>query len=82
MSTKEALIAFIRSLPDDVTPQDVAEKIAVKVRLDAMVDPVLPGPQVTHEQLVQIIDCSLHQLDNGEGIPHEEVVKRMAQWRQ
>ncbi|MCZ2341888.1 MAG: hypothetical protein LC104_08850 [Bacteroidales bacterium] len=50
MSTKEAMIAFIRSLPEDVTPQDVAEKIAFKVQLDEALRQSERGEGIDHEE--------------------------------
>lgn len=50
MSTKEAMIAFIRSLPDDVTPQDVAERIAFKVQLDLAIQQSEHGEGISHEE--------------------------------
>lgn len=81
MSTKEAMIEFIRSLPDDVTRKQLAEEITIRVEMEEILDQMPLGPMITHEEFISTIDESIRQLDRGEGIPHEEVVRRMEKWR-
>ena len=56
--TKDKVIELIKSLPDDITIDDIMEEIYFKSQVDE----------------------GLAQLDRGEGIPHEEVEKRMSKW--
>lgn len=55
---KEQVIRMVRSLPDDVTLDDVMAELYFKLKVDA----------------------GLKELDEGKGIPHEEVEKRMSKW--
>jgi len=57
-STKEEILDIIRTLPDDVTVDDVMAELYFKMKVDA----------------------GLKELDEGKGIPHEEVKKRLAKW--
>jgi len=56
--TKEKVIELIKSLPDDITVDDIMEELYFKSQVDE----------------------GLAQLDRGEGIPHEDVEKRMSRW--
>ena len=56
--TKEKVIELIKSMPDDITVDDIIEELYFKSQVDE----------------------GLAQLDRGEGIPHEDVEKRMSRW--
>ncbi len=56
--TKEKVIELIKSLPDDITVDDIMGELYFKSQVDE----------------------GLAQLDRGEGIPHEDVEKRMSRW--
>ena len=58
MTTKEAIIALIRKLPDDVTVDDVMQELYVR----------------------RSIEEGLRELDDGQGIPHEDVKQRLTKW--
>jgi predicted transcriptional regulator len=55
---KEQIIQMIRTLPDNVTLEDVMEELYFKLQVDA----------------------GMKELDEGKGISHEEVEKRMSRW--
>ncbi len=55
---KQEVINLIKSLPDDVTLEDIVAELYFKIQVDE----------------------GLRQLDEGEGIPHEEVENRMERW--
>lgn len=55
---KEQVIRMVRSLPDDVSLDDVMAELYFKLKVDA----------------------GLKELDEGKGVPHEEVEKRMSKW--
>ena len=50
MSTKEAIIEYIRSLPDDVTPEAAVEALALKLRIDEGLRQVAAGEVIDHEE--------------------------------
>ena len=53
--TKEKVIELIKSLPDDITVDDIMEELYFKSQVDE----------------------GLAQLDRGEGIPHEDVFRKV-----
>jgi len=55
---KEAVIQIIKSLPEDVTIDDIMAELYFKLQVDA----------------------GLRELNEGKGIPHEQVEKRMSKW--
>lgn len=55
---KDQVIHFIRSLPEEVTLDDIMAELYFKLQVDA----------------------GLKDLDEGKGIPHEEIEKRMSKW--
>jgi len=57
-ATKEQVIELVRSMPDDVTVDDVIEELYFKLQ----------------------VDQGLAELDRGEGLPHEEVERRLSKW--
>ena len=56
--TKDKVIELIKTLPDDITVDDIMGELYFKSQVDE----------------------GLAQLDRGEGIPHEDVEKRMSRW--
>ena len=58
MTEKEIVLETIRSLPDDCSLEEIAERI----------------------EFMAAVQKGLNQLDNGEGIPHDEVKKQLASW--
>lgn len=55
---KEEVIELIKTLPEDVTVDDVMAELYFKLQVDA----------------------GLKELDEGKGVPHENVEKRMDKW--
>ncbi len=55
---KQAVIQIIKSLPEDVTIDDIMAELYFKLQVDA----------------------GLRELNEGKGIPHEQVEKRMSKW--
>ena len=55
---KEKVIQMIRSLPDNVSVDDIMAELYFKLQVDA----------------------GLRELDQGKGISHEDVEKRMSKW--
>ena len=55
---KDEVIQIIKSLPEDITIDDIMAELYFKLQVDA----------------------GLKELDEGSGIPHEDVEKRMSQW--
>ena len=55
---KEQVMNMVRSLPDDVTIDDILAEIYFKGQVDA----------------------GLKELDDGRGLSHEVVEKRMSRW--
>jgi len=55
---KGQVIKLIRSLPEEITLDDIMEKLFFKFQVDA----------------------GLKELDEGKGIPHEQVEKRLKKW--
>ncbi len=55
---KEQVLEMVKSLPEDVTLDDILAEIYFKAQ----------------------VDVGLKELDEGKGIPHEEVEKRMSKW--
>ena len=55
---KEQVLEMVKSLPEDVTLDDILAEIYFKSQVDA----------------------GLKELDEGRGLPHEEVEKRMSKW--
>lgn len=58
LGVKEEVIQMIKSLPDEVTIDDIMAELYFKIQFDA----------------------GLRELDEGKGISHEEVEKRMSKW--
>lgn len=58
LGVKEEVIQMIKSLPDEVTIDDIMAELYFKIQVDA----------------------GLRELDEGKGISHEEVEKRMSKW--
>jgi len=58
LGVKKEVIKMIRSLPDEITIDDIMAELYFKLQVDA----------------------GLKELDEGKGIPHEEVEKRMSKW--
>jgi len=58
-AVKTQVLEMLKSLPDDVTIDDILAEIYFKAQVDA----------------------GLKELDEGKGIPHEEVEQRMSKWR-
>ena len=58
MTEKEMVLETIRSLPDDCSLGEIAERI----------------------KFMAAIQKGLDQLDEGAGIPHDEVKKQLASW--
>ncbi len=55
---KQTVIQIIKSLPEDVTIDDIMAELYFKLQVDA----------------------GLKELDEGKGIPHEQIEKRMSKW--
>lgn len=75
MSVKEAILEQIRLMPDEATREEI---------LDSLADGFAPDGEHESEQeyadYVRLeIDIGLRQIENGEGISHEEVKRRIAE---
>ncbi len=57
-TSKKQIIKMIEDLPEDVSVDDIIEKLYFKTKVDA----------------------GLKELDNGKGVPHEEVEQRISKW--
>ena len=55
---KEQVVQMIKSMPGDVTVDDIMAELYFKLQVDA----------------------GLKELDEGKGIPHDQVKERMAKW--
>lgn len=55
---KDSVVNMVKSLPDNVTLDEIMAEIYFKTQVDA----------------------GLKELDEGKGIPHDEVEKRMGKW--
>jgi len=55
---KDKVIQMIKSLPEDVSIDDIIAELYFKLQVDA----------------------GLKELDEGKGIPHEKIEKRMSKW--
>ncbi len=55
---KDKVIQMIKSLPEDVSVDDIIAELYFKLQVDA----------------------GLKELDEGKGIPHEKIEKRMSKW--
>ncbi|HEO65680.1 MAG TPA: hypothetical protein ENI73_07400 [Spirochaetes bacterium] len=55
---KEQVIKMLKSLPENVTLEDIMDELYFKLQ----------------------VDSGLNELNEGKGIPHEEVEKRLAKW--
>ena len=58
MSTKEMALKTIAELPEDVSWEDIKERIF----------------------FIAAVEKGLHELDSGEGIPHEDIVREAKEW--
>jgi len=55
---KQTVIQIIKSLPEDVTIDDIMAELYFKLQVDA----------------------GLKELNEGKGIPHDQIEKRMSKW--
>lgn len=55
---KEQVLEMVKTLPEDVTLDDILAEIYFRAQVDA----------------------GLKELDEGKGLPHAEVEKRMSKW--
>ena len=58
MSTKEIALKTIAELPEDVSWEDIKERIF----------------------FIAAVEKGLHEVDAGEGIPHEDIVREAKEW--
>ena len=58
MSTKEMALKTIAELPEDVSWEDIKERLF----------------------FIAAVEKGLHELDVGEGIPHEDIVREAKEW--
>ena len=58
VGVKEQVIDLVKSLPDEVTVDDIMRELYFKIQ----------------------VDKGLKELDEGKGIPHEEVERRLSRW--
>jgi len=58
VGVKQQVIQMIKSLPEEVSIDDIMAELYFKLQVDA----------------------GLNELDEGQGIPHEEIEKRMSKW--
>ncbi len=58
MTQKDIVLDAIGKLPDDVSIEQIADRV----------------------EFLAAIQNGIHQLDQGEGIPHEEIKKQLASW--
>jgi len=76
MSTKEAILEEIRLMPDDVSREEILDSLAEGYGPDAEAE--------TDEEYAAYvrreIEIGLKQTENGEGIPHEEIKRRLPRW--
>ena len=76
MSTKEAILEKIRQMPDDVTREEILENLAEGFSPE--------GEAETDEEYANYvrrkIEIGLKQTENGDGIPHEEIKRRLSRW--
>ncbi len=74
MSTKETILEEIRQMPDDVTREEI---------LDSLADGFAPnGETESDQEYADYVrrEIGLQQIENGEGIPHEEIKHRLPRW--
>ena len=76
MSTKEAILEEIRLMPDDFTREQI---------LDNLSDGFAPESEAETDEeydddVRRKIEIGLKQTENGEGIPHEEIKRRLSRW--
>lgn len=55
---KDKVIQMIKSLPEDISIDEIIAELYFKLQVDA----------------------GLRELDEGKGIPHEKIEKRMSKW--
>lgn len=76
MTTKEAILEEIRHMPDNVTREEVLDNLAGGFAPE--------GEGETDEEYANYvrreIEIGLRQIENGEGIPHEEIKRRLPRW--
>ena len=76
MTTKEAILDEIRHMPDNVTREEVLDNLANGFTPE--------GEAETDEEYADYvrreIEIGLRQTENGEGIPHEEIKRRLPRW--
>ncbi|MCK5059316.1 MAG: hypothetical protein KAT34_21890 [Candidatus Aminicenantes bacterium] len=58
VGVKEEVINLVKSLPKEVTVDDIMKELYFKIQ----------------------VDKGLKELDEGKGIPHEEVEKKLSRW--
>ena len=76
MSAKEVILEKIRQMPDDVTREEILENLAEGFSPE--------GEAETDEEYANYvrhkIEIGLKQTENGDGIPHEEIKRRLSRW--
>ena len=76
MSAKEVILEKIRQMPDDVTREEILDNLAEGFAPE--------GEAETDEEYANYvrrkIENGLRQIENGEGIPHEEIKRRLPRW--
>lgn len=76
MSTKETILEEIRLMPDDVTREEILENLTD----DFPADNETETEQEYADFVRRKIEIGLRQTENGEGIPHEEIKRRLPRW--
>ena len=76
MSTKEAILEEIRLMPDDVSREEILDSLAEGYGPDAEAE---TGEEYA-AYVRREIEIGLKQTENGEGIPHEEIKRRLPRW--
>ena len=76
MSAKEAILEKIRQMPDDVTREEILENLAEGFSPEGEAETDEEYANFVHRK----IEIGLKQTENGDGIPHEEIKRRLSRW--
>ncbi len=76
MSTKEAIMEEIRQMPDDVIREEILDNLADEFASEGEEETDVEYANYVRRK----IENGLRQIENGEGIPHEEIKPRLPRW--
>lgn len=58
MSTKEEIIQMIKNMPENISTDDIMEKLFERIK----------------------IESAMQQIEEGQGVSHDEVKEKFAKW--